>query len=125
MLERNFVQTVASGIRDNWFQNAYSDYQGDTYLYKDVAKKIIKFHMIFEKHKNGSIAIPILSDFHREDIQNILNHSESDVLFVSEEYYPGTDVSKLPALRAVFKLNDLSLLYSREPGLEENVAGSA
>jgi len=72
---------------------------------------------------NGSIAIPILSDFHREDVQNILNHSESDVLFVTEEYYPGIDVSKLPALRAVFKLNDLSLLFSREPGLEEDVAG--
>lgn len=149
MLERNFVQTIAAGIRDNWFQNAYSDYQGDTYLYKDVAEKIIRFHMIFGKHQigigskiallgknsrnwavtymatilNGSIAIPILSDFHREDVQNILIHSESDVLFVSEEYYPGIDVTKLPALRAVFKLNDLSLLFSREPGLEEDVAG--
>jgi long-chain acyl-CoA synthetase len=148
MLERNFVQTVASGIRDNWFQNAYSDYQGDTYLYKDVAEKILKFHMIFEKHKigigskiallgknsrnwavtymasilNGSIAIPILSDFHREDVQNILNHSESDILFVSEEYYPGIDVTKLPLLRAVFKINDFSLLFSREPGLAEDVA---
>ena len=149
MLKRNFVQTVASGIRDNWFQDAYSDYQGDTYLYKDVAEKIMKFHMIFGNHKigigskiailgknsrnwavtymaailNGSIAIPILSDFHREDIQNILEHSESDVLFVTEEYFPGIDVSKLPALRAIFKLNDLSLLFSREPGLEEDVAG--
>ncbi|MFA6126235.1 MAG: AMP-binding protein [Bacteroidales bacterium] len=149
MLQRNFVQSVASGIRDNWFQNAYSDYQGDTYLYKDVAEKIIKFHMIFEKHQigigskiailgknsrnwavtymatilNGSIAIPILPDFHREDVQNILNHSETDVLFVTEEYYPGIDVSKVPTLRAIFKLNDLSLLYSREPGLKEEVAG--
>ena len=148
MLKRNFVQTVASGIRENWFQNAYSDYQGDTYLYKDVAEKIMKFHMIFGNHHigigskvailgknsrnwavtymatilNGSIAIPILSDFHREDVQNILNHSESDVLFVTEEYFPGIDVSKLPALRAVFKLNDLSLLFSRESGLEEDVA---
>lgn len=149
MPERNFVQTVASGIRDNWIQNAYSDYQGDTYMYKDVAEKILKFHMIFEKHKigigskiailgknsrnwavtymatvlNGSIAIPVLSDFHREDIQNILNHSESDVLFVTDEYYPGIDVNALPALRAIFKLNDLSLLFSREPGLDEDVAG--
>jgi len=149
MLQRNFVQTIASGIRDNWFQNAYSDYQGDTYLYKDVAEKTMKFHMIFAKHNigigskiallgknsrnwavtymatvlNGSVAIPILSDFHREDIQNILNHSETDVLFVTEEYYPGIDVSKLPALRAIFKLNDLSLLYSREPDLKEDVEG--
>ncbi len=149
MLERNFVQAVATGIRDNWFQNAYSDYQGDTYLYKDVAEKIMKFHMVFSKHKigigskvallgknsrnwavtymatilNGSIAIPILSDFHREDIQNILNHSESDVLFVSDEYYPGIDVTKLPALRAVFRLNDLTVLFSREKGLEDDMAG--
>jgi long-chain acyl-CoA synthetase len=89
MLERNFVQTIASGIRDNWFQNAYSDYQGDTYLYKDVAEKIMRFHMIFGKHRigigskvallgknsrnwavtymatilNGSVAIPIRSEW--------------------------------------------------------------
>jgi len=149
MLERNFVQTVASGIRDNWLQNAYSDYQGGTYLYKEVAEKIIRFHMIFEKHKigigskiaflgknsrnwavsymatilNGSIAIPILSDFHREDIMNILNHSEADVLFVTEEYFSGIDVKNLPAMRAIFKMNDFSILYSREPELAEDVAG--
>jgi long-chain acyl-CoA synthetase len=149
MPERNFVQTLASGIRDNWNQDAYSDYQGDTYSYKDVAEKVMKFHMIFQKHHigigskiailgknsrnwavtylatilNGSVAIPILSDFHREDVQNILNHSESDVLFVSDEYYPGIDVSALPALRAIFKISDLSLLFSREPELEADVAG--
>jgi len=149
MLERNFVQTVGSAIRDNWFQKAYTDYQGDTFLYKDDAEKVTRFRMIFEKHNivigskvailgknsrnwavtymatilNGSITIPILSDFHREDIQYILNHSESDVLFVAEEYLPGIDVSKLPAIRAIFKLNDLSLVYTREPELEEEVAG--
>ena len=149
MLERNFVQTVASGIRDNWHQNAYSDYQGETYQYKDVAEKIVKFHMIFASHGigigskiailgknsrnwavtymatvlNGSVAVPILSDFHREDVQNILQHSASDVLFVSEEYWPGIDVKALPVMRAVFKLNDLTLLWTREKGLEEEVAG--
>ena len=149
MAERNFVQTVASGIRDNWSKEAYSDYQGDTYLYKDVAEKVVKFHMIFANHKigigskiailgknsknwavtymatvlNGSIAVPILSDFHREDVMNILNHSETDVLFVTEEYYPEIDPEQLPKLRAVFQLNDLSLLFSREKGLEEEVAG--
>jgi long-chain acyl-CoA synthetase len=148
MAERNFVQTVASGIRDNWLKEAYSDYQGDTYLYKDVAENIVKFHMIFANHKigigskiailgknsrnwavtymatvlNGSIAIPILSDFHREDIMNILNHSETDVLFVTEEYYPGIDIAALPALRAIFKLNDFSLLYARNKSLEKEVA---
>jgi len=149
MLERNFVQSVASGIRDNWSRKAYSDYQGGTFLYKEVAEKIMRYHMIFAKHNigigskvallgknsknwavtymatvlNGSIAIPILSDFHREDIQNILNHSETDVLFVTEEYFPGIDVTTLPAIRAIFKLNDMSLLYSREAGLEEDFAG--
>ncbi len=148
MAERNFVKTVASGIRDNWLKEAYSDYEGDTYLYKEVAEKIVKFHMIFAKHKigigskiailgknsrnwavtymatvlNGSIAVPILSDFHREDIQNILSHSGTDVLFVTEEYYPGIDVATLPDLRAIFNLSDFSLLYSRGTGLEEEVA---
>ncbi len=147
MLQRNFTETVAAGIRDNWFKNAYSDYQGDTYLYKDVAEKIIKFRMIFEKHGigigskiailgknsrnwavtylstvlNGCVVVPILSDFHREDVQNILEHSESVALFVSEEYLPGIDTGKLPKMRAVFSLQDFNLVYSTDVGLQEDV----
>jgi long-chain acyl-CoA synthetase len=149
MPDRNFIQTVASGIRDNWTQNAYSDYQGDTYRYKDVAEKIMKFHMIFQKQGigigskiailgknsrnwavtymatvlNGSVSVPILSDFHPEDVMHILEHSESEVLFVSDEYLPGIDMDALPRLRALFRLNDLSLVRAKEPAIAEDVAG--
>ncbi|MFH0762164.1 MAG: AMP-binding protein [Bacteroidota bacterium] len=148
MMERNFVETVASGIRDNWIENAYSDYQGETYKYKDVAEKIMKFHILFARHHigignkiailgknsrnwavtymatilNGTVVVPILPDFHREDVMNILNHSETDVLFVSEEYYPGIEVEKLPKIKAIFSLKDFSLYFSKEEGLEADVA---
>lgn len=148
MLQRNFVESVAAGIRDNWYQNAYSDYQGETYQYKDVAEKVMKFQILFQKHNigigakvailgknsrnwaatymatilNGAVAVPILSDFHREDVMNILEHSESVVLFVSDEYAPEIDAAKLPRLRAIFKLNDFSLILGRSEGLEEDVA---
>jgi long-chain acyl-CoA synthetase len=148
MLQRNFVESVAAGIRDNWYQDAYSDYQGETYQYKDVAEKVMKFQILFGKYGigigskvailgknsrnwavaymstllNGSVAVPILSDFHREDVMNILDHSESEVLFVSDEYAPEIDSAKLLKLRAMFRLNDFSLLFSRVDGLAEDVA---
>jgi long-chain acyl-CoA synthetase len=53
---------------------------------------------------------------------NILEHSESVVLFVSDEYAPEIDADKLPRLRAIFKLNDFSLILGRSEGLEADVA---
>src|SRR5690554_2977638 len=35
----------------------------------------------------GATAVPILPDFHPNEIQSILEHSESKVLFVSEPLY--------------------------------------
>ncbi|MFO7616204.1 MAG: AMP-binding protein [Bacteroidales bacterium] len=149
MIKRNFNETVAAGIRDNWLQNAYSDYQGETYLYKDVAGMVVRFGMIFQKHGigigskvailgknsrnwavaymstilNGCVVVPILPDFHRDDVMHILEHSESEVLFISEEYIPAIDASKLPRLRAMVSLQDFGLVYSNEEGLKEDMAG--
>jgi len=146
-MERNFVETVASGIRDNWIENAYSDYQGDTYQYKDVAEWVMKFHILYARHDirigskiailgknsrnwavaymsallNGSTTVPILPDFHREDVMHILDHSESNLLFVSEEYYPEVDIEKLPKIQAILKLNDFTLLFSRTQELRDDL----
>ncbi len=144
---RKFNKTLAAGIRVNWNQNAYRDYQGGTYLYKDVAEMIIKFQMLLDKHAigigsriailgrnarnrvvkylatvlNGQVVVPILPDFLMKIFRIFWNNSESVMLFVSKEYFPGIDARKLPNLKAVFSLQDFSLIYCTLDGLNEDV----
>lgn len=147
MQSRNFVKTVSESIRHNWDVPAYSDYEGESYSYAEVAEKIVKFHILFEKHnikqgskvaligknsKNwavsyfatilyGAVIVPILPDFLPEDVHYILEHSESEVLFASEEWYKQLDPEKLKSLRAQFNLNDFSLVESQEKGLNADL----
>ncbi len=54
----------------------------------------------------GGIIVPILPDFHPNEIQNILNHSESKIVFVSKKIYE--------------KVKDLNLNNDREFILLDN-----
>jgi long-chain acyl-CoA synthetase len=57
----------------------------------------------------GLIIVPILPDFSREEIENVLSHSESKALFVSERLLSRVEGLELPHLKATFIVDDLSL----------------
>ncbi|NDV47907.1 long-chain fatty acid--CoA ligase [Paludibacter sp. 221] len=59
---------------------------------------------------NGLVIVPILPDFTREEVENVLTHSESKVLFVSERLFTKVEGLKLPDLVATIKLDNLALL---------------
>ncbi|MEI8085026.1 MAG: AMP-binding protein [Paludibacter sp.] len=59
---------------------------------------------------NGLIIVPILPDFTREEIENVLVHSEAKVLFVSERLSSKVEGLELPLLEAKILLDDLTLL---------------
>ena len=87
-----------------------SDYGLQTLQYSDIAEEIAKLHIIFDNSgikkgdkiaicsRNmsrwgvaflatltyGAVAVPILHEFHPEQIQHIVNHSESRILFVGD-----------------------------------------
>ena len=48
MIKDNFNKMVEKSIRNNWDILALSDYQGNSFYYKDVAGKIIRIHEIFK-----------------------------------------------------------------------------
>jgi long-chain acyl-CoA synthetase len=58
---------------------------------------------------NGLVIVPILPDFTREEIETVLNHSESKALFVSERLLSRIEGLELPYLKAEILLDDLSL----------------
>ena len=48
-MQNSFINLIETSIKDNWEMPALTDYKGSTYLYKDVARKIEKIHIMFEK----------------------------------------------------------------------------
>ncbi|MBQ7824014.1 MAG: AMP-binding protein, partial [Bacteroidaceae bacterium] len=107
-MPQNFNQYIENAIREPWDLPALTDFQGATYHYKDVARRMAKIHIMFEaagvKHGDkiaicgrnssnwaiaffatltyGAVAVPILHEFKPDNVHHIVNHSESKILFV-------------------------------------------
>ena len=135
----SFNAYTQRAIIDNWNQDALTDYQGITLQYHDVARKIEKLHILFENSgvqkgdkialcgRNsahwavaflatltyGAVAVPILHEFNGEQIQNIVNHSESKLLFIGDFAVKTIDPEAMPALEAIINIPDFSLMISR------------
>lgn len=62
----------------------------------------------------GLIIVPILPDFTREEIENVLVHSESKALFISERLTSRIDGLELPLLEAAILVDDFRLLTGTE-----------
>ena len=135
----SFNAYIQKAIVENWDQDALTDYQGITLQFHDVARKIEKIHILFENSdvkkgdkiaicgRNsahwavaflatltyGAVAVPILHEFNGEQIQNIVNHSGSKLLFVGDYAVKTIDPEAMPGLEAIINLPDFSLLISR------------
>lgn len=136
MIHENLIEYFEESIQLNWKRKALSDYKGSTFLYKDIAEKIARYHILFEKAgikkgdkialigKNstgwavnfisivsyGAVAIPILPDFTPKDIYNIVEHSDSKLLFISDFIWPNVKAEEFKSLDAIFSLESLDLL---------------
>ena len=47
-MEKSFIAFVEESIKKHWDLDALTDYKGATLQYKDVARKIAKFHIVLE-----------------------------------------------------------------------------
>ena len=141
--EKSFIALIEKSIKKNWDADALTDYKGVTYQYKDVARKIEKIHILLEESgvkpgdkiaicgRNmshwgvtflsvvtyGAIIVPILHEFKPDQVHNIVNHSESKLLFVGDVVWEGLDESAMPNLEGIVQINDFSILVSRSEKL--------
>ena len=139
----SFNSYIQRAIIDNWDQDALTDYQGATLQYHDVARKIEKLHILFENSNvqkgdkiaicgrnsahwavaflatltYGAVAVPILHEFNGEQIHNIVNHSESKLLFIGDFAVKTINPDEMPALEGIINIPDFSLLISRSEKL--------
>lgn len=141
--EYGFVDYIEQSIIKNWDNNALTDYKGITLQYKDVARKIAKFHIVLESAgirpgdkiavcgRNsahwavtflatvtyGAIIVPILHEFKADNIHNIVNHSETKLLFVGDQVWENLNEDAMPLLIGIALLTDFNLVVCRNKQL--------
>jgi long-chain acyl-CoA synthetase len=58
----------------------------------------------------GAIAVPILPDFHASEIQHIIRHSDSRVIFISERFYHKIEDLDFIKFNCIILLDDFSII---------------
>ena len=141
MLQENLIKIYETSFRENRELPALTDYfKNETFSYYEMAKEIAKLHLLFIKAKikrgdkialigrnntrwcitylatitYGAIIVPILQDFSPTDIIHIINHSESKMLFLSDNYWDNIEEDQIPRISAVLSLTDFHVIYERD-----------
>ena len=141
----SFNEILEKNIQKYWHLDSLTDYEVCTFQYKDVARIIEKMHILFEEAgiqkgdkialcgRNlsrwgaaffsvltyGAVAVPILHEFHPNQVHDIVNHSEAKLLFVGDKVWENLNADEMPNLQGIISLVDFSLLVSHNDKLTD------
>lgn len=127
---------LEDSVRRHWNRNSLSDYGLETFKYKDVAAYVEQLHILFETcgiapgdkialcGRNvsrwgaayiavltyGAVAVPILHEFHPQQIHDLVNHCEAKLLFVGDQVWKKLCREAMPLLQGIISLADYSVL---------------
>ena len=144
----HFIQRFADAAKKNWHKPAVCDYNGDVFLYADVVTQIARIHTLFRRlgvnrgdkvaicannsarwavaylstTSYGAVAVPILNGFTADNLERLVDHSDSVVLFTEPKIWETMHNEAMPKLKATFNINDFSALWSPDGKLEEIIA---
>lgn len=128
----------SDSIRNNWERPALTDLGSTTMTYKDVARKIAKLHILYKETgirpgdkvaicgKNssqwcvafisaltyGAVAVPILADFKPDNVQHLINHSDSKIAIIDENIWEALNPDGMSGIAGAICIRDFSLLHS-------------
>ena len=140
MIKERFITYVEDSIKKNWEIEALSNYREKGYTYKEIASIILKMHMAFREFgikegdkiallgRNsanwcaiylsvvtyGGVIVPILPDFRHDDLQNIINHSDSKMIFVDDKIWEQLEQEKMKELLCAISLDSFEMIMSRK-----------
>jgi long-chain acyl-CoA synthetase len=131
MIKQNFIKLYEESFRRNWRRPAVTDYTtGKMQTYGDLAERIALTHLFFKELgvkpgckiaisakdsadwvvtymaiiTYGAVVVPILPDFNPVDITHIVNHSEAEIWFVSDQIWEHIDPEHLVGVKVVMSL---------------------
>lgn len=136
----NLIKIYERSFIENWDLKCLTEYTTRRELtYGEFARQIVGMHIFFEAVglKRGSkvavcgkdsinwvqtymatvtfggVIVPILSEFNPLDITHIVNHSEAELLYVSDSVWEHIEPEKLLNVRGVVSLDTMKVLYER------------
>lgn len=135
--DKDLLKIYADSFRDNWELPALTDYtSGETLTYGDLARRIARTHIFFREcglqkgdtvallGKNtiswvvcymatityGAAIVPILQEFNVQDAMHIINHSDSELLFVADSIWENIEFEKLHKVKVAMSLDTADVL---------------
>lgn len=134
---------LQSSVRKNWEELALTDFNGVSFQYRDIARKIAKLHLLYEQAgvkrgdkialcgKNssqwavaflsaityGAVAVPILHEFKADNIHHLVTHSEAKLFYTDDAIWENLDPDSMNGLEGVIRLHDYSIIMSRNKRL--------
>jgi long-chain acyl-CoA synthetase len=132
-------------VRTYWEDLALTDFNGASYQYRDIARKVEKIHLLYDNAgiksgdkialcgRNsaqwavafiatvtyGAIAVPILHEFKADNIHHLVNHCEAKLLYTDDAIWENLDPAMMKNLVGVIRLSDYSLIISRSDKLAD------
>lgn len=140
MIKENLIELYENSFKTNWELPALTEYTGRERLtYGELAERIALTHRVFDKLglkpgakiavcgkdsanwvvsymaiiTYGAVVVPILSGFNAVDIAHIINHSEAEMLFVSDAIWEHIELEHTHKLRGVVSLDTNKWLDER------------
>lgn len=139
-MENRLVSLFQKALLEGWENPIFSDYEGETFNGREVAAKVQSLHQLYESLEiqkgqkiallgrnssnwtttyisiitYGAVVVPILPDFSKEEVFNILEHSESVLLIVGNKHFAQLKEVSIANFKGVYSLNDFSLLQGDE-----------
>ena len=141
MLQENLIRMYEASFRENHALPVLTDYfSKQTLTYFEMAEQMARLHILFEKlnikqgekialvgRNNinwcvtyiatityGAVIVPILQDFNPSDVENIVTHSESRILFAGGAHWPSLDTDRMPLLEAAILVEKCEVVYEKE-----------
>ncbi len=142
------IPAIIDSIRANWDRPALSDFEGTTYEFKDVARRIAEVRIMFRAMglrpgdrvaicarnsaawavtflaglSYGAVVVPLLHEFHPGSVESLVTHSEARVLFTEKGIADKLDMANMPLLEAEILLPDFEVVFYSKPELREAAA---
>jgi long-chain acyl-CoA synthetase len=150
MEKSSLAKLYTHSFENNWENLAFSDYEGNDFKYKEVAKTIMSLQLLYQitglqkgdkiavlgrnsanwgatflsAVSSGLVIVPVLPDFNKGDTNHIINHSESKIVIAAKSLIDKVDIENLPNGLAVLILEDFSLHKAKDENFQYKIKDS-
>ena len=134
-----FIKTFEESVKSCWNNPALNDYKSEALTYGELAKKIETMHLVWSAAglkegdkislnarsssnwattfmavtSGGYVSCQLFNGFTPADTQNMVNHSDTKILFTEKAIFEGMNFEEMPQLIAAIDMKNMELLASR------------